>query len=53
MITVAVEQPPSTLPPEVQEYLNRVLTSVAGALLEAEQTIQKLEKRVATLESKP
>lgn len=52
MITIATEQPPSSLDPEVQEYIQRILISVAGALLEAETEIESLKKRVAILESK-
>lgn len=53
MINISVEQPPASLPIEVQEYLTRVLFQVAGALSEAELEITQLENRIKVLEAKP
>jgi hypothetical protein len=53
MITVAVEPPPSSVSPELQEYLTRIQTQWAGALLEAETEVENLKKRIKALESKP
>lgn len=52
MITIAIEPPPSSLSPEVTEYIQRIMIAVSGALLEAEAEIEDLKKRVTTLESK-
>lgn len=51
--SIAVEPPPSSMPPEVSEYLNRVLSQCASALLEAETQMNELIERVEILESAP
>lgn len=51
--TIAVEPPPSNLPPEATEYLNRMFLQFAAALLEAETQLKKIDDRVTTLESAP
>lgn len=51
--SIAVEPPPSNLPPELTEYLNRVVGQISSALLEAELQVVKLNKRVEELESAP
>lgn len=45
-MSIAIEQPPASLPSEVQEYLNRVLIQVSGAFENLEKEVADLKKQV-------
>ena len=49
-VGIAIEQPPSTLPVEAQEYLHRLAIQISGQFNNMEKEIQKLEARVKVLE---
>lgn len=50
-VGLGIEQPPSSLPIEAQEYLNRVMIQISGQLENLSASIIKLEKRVEDLET--
>lgn len=47
---IAIEQPPSSLPIEAQDYLQRVMIQISGQFINMEKIISDLEKRVKVLE---
>lgn len=47
---IAIEQPPSTLPVEAQEYLNRVMTQISGQFANMTKDIEDMKKRLDALE---
>lgn len=49
-IGIAIEQPPSTLPVEAQEYLHRIMIQISGQFVELGMEIKELKARVKTLE---
>lgn len=49
-IGIAIEQPPSTLPVEAQEYLHRVMIQISGQFAELGREVEDLKARVAFLE---
>ncbi len=48
-MSIAIEQPPASLPPDVQEYLNRVFIQVSGAFENLEKEVADLQKQVKEL----
>ncbi len=49
-MSIAVEQPPASLPADAKEYLQRMLIQIAGAFENLELEVQQLEARIKTLE---
>ena len=49
-IGIAIEQPPSTLPVEAQEYLYRVMIQISGQFAELSMDVEDLKARIAALE---
>ena len=47
---IAIEQPPSTLPVEAQEYLPRVMIQISGQFAELSKDVEDLKARIAVLE---
>ena len=49
-VGIAIEQPPSTLPVEAQEYLHRVMIQISGQFAEISRDVEVLKARIAVLE---
>ena len=49
-VGIAIEQPPSTLPVEAQEYLYRVMIQISGQFAELSRDVEDLKARIAVLE---
>lgn len=47
---ISIEQPPSTLPVEAQEYLYRVMIQISGQFAELSRNVEDLKARIAALE---
>ena len=50
-VGIAIEQPPSTLPVEAQEYLYRVMIQISGQFAELSRDVEDLKARIAALEA--
>ena len=50
-VGIAIEQPPSTLPVEAQEYLYRVIIQISGQFAELSRDVEDLKARIAALEA--
>jgi polyhydroxyalkanoate synthesis regulator phasin len=50
-MSIPIESPPEGLSPEINEWLTRTITTIAGEFERQEQEITALEERVAKLES--
>ena len=51
-VGIAIEQPPSTLPVEAQEYLYRVMIQISGQFAELSRDVEDLKSRIEALEGK-
>ena len=51
-VGIAIEQPPSTLPVEAQEYLHRVMIQISGQFSELSRNVEDLKARISALEGK-
>ena len=51
-VGIAIEQPPSTLPVEAQEYLHRVMIQISGQFAELSRDVEDLKSRIEALEGK-
>lgn len=51
-VGIAIEQPPSTLPVEAQEYLHRVMIQISGQFAELSRDVENLKDRISALEGK-
>ena len=51
-VGIAIEQPPSTLPVEAQEYLHRVMIQISGQFAELSIDVEDLKSRIEALEGK-
>ena len=49
-VGIAIEQPPSTLPVEAQEYLHRVMIQISGQFAELSRDVEDLKARIVVLE---
>ena len=49
-VGIAIEQPPSTLPVEAQEYLHRVMIQISGQFAELSRDVENLKDRISSLE---
>lgn len=50
-MSIPIETAPASLPPEAQEYIQRILIIISGAMENMELEISQLKDRVKALES--